>query len=57
MSPNMSSGQNSGGLMSSAGLVRYFDAEDRNAIRIDPKTVVAFGLLFGILVLILGFAF
>jgi preprotein translocase subunit Sec61beta len=44
----MSSGQNSGGLMSSAGLVRYFDAEDRNAIRLDPKTVVAFGILFGV---------
>ena len=44
----MSSGQNSGGLMSSAGLVRYFDAEDRNAIRLDPKTVVAFGVLFGV---------
>ncbi|MFB6091956.1 MAG: preprotein translocase subunit Sec61beta [Haloquadratum sp.] len=50
----MSSGQNSGGLMSSAGLVRYFDAEDRNAIRIDPKTVFAFGFLFGIAVLILN---
>ncbi|HKL29807.1 MAG TPA: preprotein translocase subunit Sec61beta [Natrialbaceae archaeon] len=49
----MSSGQNSGGLMSSAGLVRYFDAEDRNAIRIDPKTVVAFGVFFGLLVQIL----
>ena len=36
------------GLMSSAGLVRYFDAEDRNAIRMDPKTVMAFGILFGI---------
>ncbi|UPV72796.1 preprotein translocase subunit Sec61beta [Halorussus limi] len=46
----MSSGQNSGGLMSSAGLVRYFDAEDRNAVRIDPKTVVAFGVLFGVLI-------
>ncbi|SDM04521.1 Preprotein translocase subunit Sec61beta [Halogranum gelatinilyticum] len=44
----MSSGQNSGGLMSSAGLVRYFDAEDRNAIRLDPKTIVAFGVLFGV---------
>lgn len=44
----MSSGQNSGGLMSSAGLVRYFDAEDRNAIRVDPKTIVAFGVLFGV---------
>ncbi len=48
-----SSGENSGGLMSSAGLVRYFDAEDSNAIHIDPRTVVAFGLLFGILVLLL----
>jgi preprotein translocase subunit Sec61beta len=50
----MSSGQNSGGLMSSAGLVRYFDAEDRNAIRLDPRTVVAFGVLFGILVTVLN---
>ena len=50
----MSSGQNSGGLMSSAGLVRYFDAEDRNAIRIDPKTIVAFGLLFGVGILLLN---
>jgi Preprotein translocase subunit Sec61beta len=45
---------NDGGLMSSAGLVRYFDAEDRNAIRIDPKTVVAFGMLFGVLVILLN---
>jgi preprotein translocase subunit Sec61beta len=52
----MSSGQNSGGLMSSAGLVRYFDAEDRNAIKLDPKTVVASGVLFGIGILILQFA-
>jgi preprotein translocase subunit Sec61beta len=40
--------------MSSAGLVRYFDAEDRNAIRLDPKTVVAFGVLFGVLVIVLN---
>jgi preprotein translocase subunit Sec61beta len=40
--------------MSSAGLVRYFDAEDRNAIRIDPRTVVAFGVLFGVLVQVLN---
>ncbi|MEF8801678.1 MAG: preprotein translocase subunit Sec61beta [Halolamina sp.] len=44
----------SGGLMSSAGLVRYFDAEDRNAIRMDPKSVVAFGMLFGVLVILLN---
>jgi len=48
------SGSQSGGLMSSAGLVRYFDAEDRNAIRVDPRTVVAFGVLFGVGVLILN---
>jgi preprotein translocase subunit Sec61beta len=50
----MSGRQNSGGLMSSAGLVRYFDAEDRNAVRLDPKTIVAFGVLFGVLVQILN---
>jgi preprotein translocase subunit Sec61beta len=41
------SGQNTGGLMSSAGLVRYFDSEDNNAIRMDPKSVMAFGVLLG----------
>jgi preprotein translocase subunit Sec61beta len=50
----MSSGQNSGGLMSSAGLVRYFDAEDRNAIHLDPRSVVAFGALFGVGVQVLN---
>jgi preprotein translocase subunit Sec61beta len=52
---SMSSGQNSGGLMSSAGLVRYFDSEDPNAIQIDPRSVVATGALFGIGVLLLQF--
>jgi len=50
----MSSGQNSGGLMSSAGLVRYFDSEGQNAIRINPKSVMAFGALFGVLVVMLN---
>ncbi|NHN41944.1 preprotein translocase subunit Sec61beta [Halorubellus sp. JP-L1] len=53
----MSSGENSGGLMSSAGLVRYFDAEDSNAIRIDPRTVVAIGIVFGALVFVLAASF
>ena len=48
------SGSQSGGLMSSAGLVRYFDAEDRNAIRIDPKTVTAWGIVFGFVVQLLN---
>jgi preprotein translocase subunit Sec61beta len=48
----MSSSDGSG-LMSSAGLVRYFEAEDKNAIRIDPRTVFAAGAFFGVLVLVL----
>ena len=52
----MSSSDGSG-LMSSAGLVRYFDAEDSNTIRIDPRTVVAFGVLFGVMILTLNALF
>jgi preprotein translocase subunit Sec61beta len=48
------SGENTGGLMSSAGLVRYFDSEDTNAPTMDPKTVVAFGVLFGAMVMVLN---
>ncbi|GCF14217.1 preprotein translocase subunit Sec61beta [Haloarcula sp. S1AR25-5A] len=48
------SGSDGGGLMSSAGLVRYFDAEDQNTIRIDPRTIVATGVLFGLLMLVLN---
>jgi preprotein translocase subunit Sec61beta len=51
---DMSSGSNSGGLMSSAGLVRYFESEGRNAIAINPKTVLAFCILFGVFVQILS---
>lgn len=46
----MSSGENSGGLMSSAGLVRYFDEDGSNAITLDPRTVAATSALLGILI-------
>lgn len=39
--------------MSSAGLVRYFDSEDSNAIRLNPKTIIASGVLLGVLVQLL----
>ncbi|EMA33521.1 preprotein translocase subunit Sec61beta [Haloarcula japonica] len=48
------SGSDGGGLMSSAGLVRYFDAEDQNTVRIDPRTIVATGVMFGLLMLVLN---
>jgi preprotein translocase subunit Sec61beta len=51
---NLCMSSSGGGLMSSAGLVRYFDSEDRNAPTMDPKTIVAFGILFGVLVQILN---
>lgn len=50
----MSSSQGGGGLMSSAGLVRYFDSEEDNGLTMDPKTVVAFSSLLGIFVLLLN---
>ncbi len=34
------------GLMSSAGLMRYFEADD-TAIKLDPKTVITFGAATG----------
>ena len=40
-------------LMSSAGIMRYFE-EEKTQIRISPKSVVAFGLATGILIIILN---
>lgn len=43
----MSSGQNSGGLMSSAGLVRYFDEDGKDSVKVNHKTVLAISALIG----------
>lgn len=48
------SSNDGGGLMSSAGLVRYFDSEEDRGLSMDPKTVVAFSTLLGVLVLMLN---
>ena len=44
------------GLMSSAGLMRYFEADD-TAIKLDPKMVVGACLVSGIGIMILNIAF
>jgi preprotein translocase subunit Sec61beta len=44
------------GLMSSAGLMRYYDA-DETTYHMNPKYVVAFGLFIGIVVLLLNVQF
>jgi len=41
------------GLMSSAGLMRYYDSEE-TAILIEPKTVVTIAILAGLVVLVLN---
>lgn len=46
------------GFHSAAGLIRYFDAEEKTAFKIDPKVVVflAFLLAFGITMLKIFFS-
>ncbi|MGA9138680.1 MAG: preprotein translocase subunit Sec61beta [Methanocella sp.] len=48
----MAKRESGSGLMSSAGLMRYFEAED-SAIKIDPKTVVIFSVAMGLIVFVL----
>jgi preprotein translocase subunit Sec61beta len=47
----MTKKKESSGLMSSAGLMRYYDSEE-TAVLIDPKTVVTVAVLVGLAVLI-----
>lgn len=44
------------GLMSSAGLMRYFEADDA-AIKLDPKLVVGACVASGIGIMVLNIAF
>jgi len=50
MSKKSSSGS---GLMSSAGLMRYYEA-DKKAVHVDPKAVLVFGAVIGFAVLMLN---
>jgi preprotein translocase subunit Sec61beta len=43
------------GLQSSAGLMRYYEA-DKNAIHVQPKTVMIVGAIVGIAILFLSAA-
>ncbi len=44
------------GLQSSAGLMRYFEADD-NSIKLDPKMVVGACVASGVAVMVLNIAF
>lgn len=49
----MAKKKESSGLMSSAGLMRYYEA-DETAILLDPKTVISIAVAAGIAVLALN---
>ncbi len=40
-------------LMSSAGIMRYFE-EEKTQIKISPKTVLASGIIAGLLIIVLN---
>jgi preprotein translocase subunit Sec61beta len=44
------------GLMSSAGLMRYFEADD-TAIKLDPKMVIGACVASGVVIMALNIAF
>jgi preprotein translocase subunit Sec61beta len=50
----MSSQEPGSGLMSSAGLVRYFDSEDDSGLKMNPETLVVFSVLVGVIILFLN---
>jgi len=46
-----------GRLLSSAGLVNYYESEDRRAIHISPITVMVVAAAIGIIIMALEIAF
>jgi preprotein translocase subunit Sec61beta len=44
-----------GRLISSAGLVNYYESEDRRAIHIEPMVVIAVAAAVGVIILLLEF--
>jgi preprotein translocase subunit Sec61beta len=46
-----------GRLLSSAGLVNYYESEDRRAVHISPITVMAVAAAIGIIILVLNIVY
>ena len=46
-----------GGMVSSAGLVTYYDSEDKRSFHISPKVVLVFAAAVGIIVAVLNHIF
>jgi len=46
-----------GRLLSSAGLVNYYESEDRRAIHISPVTVIVVAAVIGIIIMTLNIVY
>jgi preprotein translocase subunit Sec61beta len=46
-----------GRLISSAGLVNYYESEDKRAIHINPYVVIAVAVAISVIILVLDFLF
>jgi len=46
-----------GRLLSSAGLVNYYESEDRRAVHINPITVMAVASAVGIIILVMNYIY
>lgn len=46
-----------GRLLSSAGLVNYYESEDRRAVHISPVTVMVVAAVIGIIIMTLNIVF
>ena len=46
-----------GGMVSTAGLVTYYDSEDKRSFHISPKVVLVFAAAVGIIVAVLNHIF
>lgn len=53
----MAAKKKGGGLVSSAGLVTYYDSEDKRAIHFSPKSVLIVTAIIGIIVAAADFSF
>lgn len=50
-------GQEGGGFQQSAGLIRYFEAEEESAIQIDPRVVVGVGAVISVVTWVLSYLY
>lgn len=51
----MAKKNNSPGIQSAAGLIRYYDSEEETSFKVSPTAVLVFGIVVGVLVVALKY--